>query len=115
MKTIIDPRLLRLHREAKGWDQLTLAQQAGVHPSVVSRLERGLQGDLRASVLINLAIALEVPVDALLPPTHQPPSPREVVELAALLTLIEQLPAPYQRQIAALLHGYLSAMPDADA
>ena len=112
MKTIIDPRLLRLHREAKGWDQLTLAHKAGIDPSVVSRLERGLQSDLRASVLISLAVALEVTVDALLPQSLHLVSPNEALELSPLLTVIEHLPLPYQRQVAALLHGYLSTMPD---
>src|SRR5262245_12483214 len=60
MSDILDTQALRSLREAKGWDQQTLASAAGVDPSVVSRLERGLQVDLKASVLVGLAYALDI-------------------------------------------------------
>ena len=112
MDEVIDSEMLRKRREAKGWDQLTLAHIAQIHPSVISRLERGLQTDLKASVLIALANALEITVDTLLPISsnhrqHSSLSP----ELEAIVEEIGHLPASQQRHIAAILRGYLSGLP----
>ena len=114
MDTVIDARVLRMQREAKGWDQRTLARKAGINPSVVSRLERGLQTDLKASVLVALAQALEIPVDTLIPSQSLLLIPDYLTNLAAVLAEIDRLPEVYQRQIAALLYGYLSALPPRD-
>jgi transcriptional regulator with XRE-family HTH domain len=111
MDTVIDIRIMRMHREAKGWDQLTLARKAGIDPSVVSRLERGLQIDLKASVLIALAQALDISVDMLIP-DHPLTTSEYVTDLTAMVAEVERLPEKYQRQVAALLYGYLSTLPN---
>ena len=72
MTELLNAETLRRLREARHWDKQTLAQHAGVDPSVISRLERGLQDDLRASVLIALARVFHTPVDALLAQPHLP-------------------------------------------
>lgn len=106
---LLNPQTLRVLREGKGWDQKTLAQAAGVDPSVISRLERGLQDDLRASVLVALADALVVPVDALLGRLQEH---KVITELAATMVELERLPDAHQRQVAAMLRAYLTAMPE---
>lgn len=111
MSDVLNPQALRLIREAKGWDQLTLARAAGVDPSVISRLERGIQGDLRASVLVSLARALHTSVDSLLAAPHQQTPSAVVLELAAVIEELPQLPVVYQRHVAALLRAYLAALP----
>ena len=112
MSDVIDPQVLRSLREARGWDQLTLATAAGVDPSVVSRLERGVQLDLYASVLIALAHALQTPVDSLLVASAQHAPPAVIAELTAVVGELASLSEAQQRQVAAIVRGYLSAMPE---
>lgn len=101
---------LRMLREVRQWDQQTLAHHTGIDPSVISRLERGLQNDLKASVLVKLAQTLEVSIDDLVGITsHQT---YEIIgELIALLPLLQQLSPAHQRQVAAILRGYLTTLP----
>lgn len=111
MRTIINVQALRLMREARGWDQQTLARAAEIDPSVVSRLEGGHQDDLRASVLVALARALDVPIDELI----NGPAGREasyVLELTAVLPEVARLTEAQQRQVAAILRGYLDTVPN---
>jgi len=110
MAELLDARVLRALREAQGWDQQTLAQHAGIDPSVVSRLERGLQDDLRASVLVAFARALTTPVDSLL--LDIPLPPRFDPDLTAALAKLDGLSSAQQRQIAALLRAYVATIPD---
>lgn len=109
--SVVSAEKLRALREAKGWDQSTLAQVAGVYPSVVSRLERGLQDDLTASKLVALARALEVAVDALLTTPHEQPEAPEP-DLVAAISRVNRLSPAHQRQAAAILRAYILAMPD---
>ena len=105
---------LRALRETRGWDQQTLALRTGIDASVVSRLERGLQTDLKASVLIKLAQALDISLDALV--GHQPGStPAIVSELEILLPEIQRLPTIYQQHLAAIIRAYLVALPELPA
>lgn len=67
--TILDIQTIRDLRKQKGWEQRDLAQAAGVNPAVISRLERGLQNDFKLSVIVAIALALDVAVDNLI--THQ--------------------------------------------
>jgi transcriptional regulator with XRE-family HTH domain len=115
IEPVIDIAALRALREARGMDQQTLAAQAGIAKSVVSRLERGHQKDFRASVLIRLAQTLGTTVDALLLTPEPPPQPTFSGELAAVLPDVQILSRLHQRRIAALLRAYLSVMPDPDA
>ncbi|HEX6292940.1 MAG TPA: helix-turn-helix transcriptional regulator [Herpetosiphonaceae bacterium] len=114
MSDVLNVQALRSLREARGWDQLTLARAAGVDPSVISRLERGIQVDLRASVLVALARALQTSVDSLVvPPQDQPPS-ATVLELSVVYAELAQLPSVQQRQVAAILRAYLSTVAETD-
>lgn len=109
MAELLDTRTLRTLREAQGWDQQTLAQRAGVDPSVISRLERGLQEDLRVSVMVALARALGTSVESLL---AAPPVPlRFGAELTAALTQLDALSRAQQHQVAALLRAYVTTLP----
>ena len=112
MNDVIDPQVLRALREARQWDQQTLAATAGVDPSVVSRLERGLQQDLRASVLVALARALQSPVDALLVAEDHQNQPVFIAELTAAMQGMADLSPAHQRQLAAIVQSYLATMPD---
>lgn len=111
MSDVLDAGILRALREAKGWDQLTLARAAGIDPSVISRLERGIQGDLRASVLIALARALNTSVDSLLAAPYQPSESLLTLELATIIAELPQLPDVYQRHVASILRAYMSTLP----
>src|SRR5947209_3013957 len=107
MSSVIDVQILKSLREARGWDQQTLAQVAGVDPSVVSRLERQLQDDLKASVLVALARALETPVDALLTAEYRYSHSELLAELTAVVNEFGRLSEGHQRQIAGMLRSYL--------
>jgi transcriptional regulator with XRE-family HTH domain len=56
--------LRRLRKEHR-WSQETLADLAGLHPTEVSRLERGLR-EPRLRTVVQVAEALSVPVQELL-------------------------------------------------
>jgi transcriptional regulator with XRE-family HTH domain len=106
MPALINGQTLRAVREAKGWNQQALARHAGVDNSVISRLEREMQEDLKVSVLLALATALEVPVTDLL--TFAQPQPGALVpQLSALMAQVAALPDVPQRTIAAIIQGYL--------
>ena len=57
-------RALTFERERQAKSMNVLARIAGTHASEVSRLERGLR-DPRLSTMVRLAVALEVPLGAL--------------------------------------------------
>ncbi len=111
MRNTINAQAIRSMREVKGWDQQSLARAAEIDPSVVSRLEGGHQDDLKASVLVALARALNVPIDALV----GGPADLEsgyVLELTAVLPEVARLTEAQQRQVAAILRGYLDTLPN---
>lgn len=112
MSAVLDGDVLRSLRESRHWDQVTLAKRAGISPPVVSRLERGLQDDLDASVLVALAQSLGVPVDSLLIVDAQSVRPELIAELVSAVARLPHLSAAHQKQIAAILQGYLSALPE---
>jgi len=56
---------MRRLRQSKGWSQEEFAHQAGLHRTYVSDLERGARNPT-ISVVDKLAVALGVPVGALL-------------------------------------------------
>jgi transcriptional regulator with XRE-family HTH domain len=109
MAELLDVRMLRALREARGWDQQTLAREAGVDPSVISRLERGLQDDFRVSVLVALARTLAIPVDSIL--AEPAVTPALDAELAAIVSQLGALTSAQQRQVAAILSAYLATLP----
>ncbi len=92
MSAVIDGESLRALRMARGRNQKTLAQAAGVAPSVVSRLECKLQDDTNASILVALAITLGVTVDALLVADYRPTQPDLAADLSAVLADVARLP-----------------------
>lgn len=109
MGIVVDGGALRSLRESRGWNRKTLAMAAGIDPSVISRLERGLQSDLRASVLVALARALSVPVDALIADRQRDQPSDLVPELTSLIAELGNVSEAEQRQLATILRGYLSA------
>lgn len=114
MNRVIDPQTLRALRQAHAWDQQTLARAAAVDPSVVSRLERGLQSDLDASVLVALARSLGVPVDALLAVPTARTVADVVPELGAAVADVSHLPEAEQRHLAAMLRAYVTSRQEQD-
>lgn len=65
---------MRRLRQSKGWSQEEFAHQAGLHRTYISDLERGARNPT-ITVVEKLALALGVPVGALL--DEQRSSPRE--------------------------------------
>jgi transcriptional regulator with XRE-family HTH domain len=61
---------LRAARHRQAMTQVALAEAAGLHAIYVARLERGQQNPT-LDVVVRLALALEVPVAALVPVTHR--------------------------------------------
>lgn len=53
---------LRELREAKGWTQVQLAGAVGTSPQIISKAEHGKVLQLRTSMLIRIAVTLEVGV-----------------------------------------------------
>ena len=60
---------MRRLRQSKGWSQEEFAHQAGLHRTYVSDLERGARNPT-ITVVEKLAVALGVPVGALLDEQH---------------------------------------------
>jgi transcriptional regulator with XRE-family HTH domain len=114
---LINVDMLRSLREVRGWDQTTLAAHAGIDRSIISRLERGSQQDLKVSILVALANALESTVDVLVlrPESATTDSSSLVAELAAVVDSLGPLPPAHQRRVAAILRGYLSVAPEETA
>jgi len=99
-------------RKQRGWDQYELAKAADVTPSVISRMERGLQEDFKLSVIVAVAKALGTTVDVLLLPYSEPTAeiPPLLPKLANTIALLSQRPAKIQQHAAGILNGYLAAL-----
>jgi transcriptional regulator with XRE-family HTH domain len=76
-RTILAANLRRLRKE-RGWSQEMLAHFAGLHPTEISRLERGLR-EPRLRTVVQMAGALRVPVQDLID-KHESPAHDEVEE-----------------------------------
>jgi transcriptional regulator with XRE-family HTH domain len=68
---------LRRLRKERCWSQEMLAHFAGLHPTEVSRLERGLR-EPRLRTVMQVAAALKVPVQDLIAPAENTPEPEPV-------------------------------------
>jgi transcriptional regulator with XRE-family HTH domain len=68
---------LRRLRKERCWSQEMLAHFAGLHPTEVSRLERGLR-EPRLRTVMQVAAALKVPVQELIAPQEVAPEPEPV-------------------------------------
>jgi transcriptional regulator with XRE-family HTH domain len=114
MGALINVDMLRSLREVRGWDQRTLAARAQIDRSIISRLERGSQTDLKVSILVAIARALEVTTDSLIvaPAKVDDPHPPLVTELAAVVDALAPLSPAHQHHVAAILRGYVSALPE---
>lgn len=110
MQTLFDGARLRALREARGWDKATLAQRAEISASVLTRLERGSQSDLRVSILVALARALEVDPASLLLDQRQTQD-AIVEELQAALHEAHRLSSDYQRHLASVIRAYIHDLP----
>jgi transcriptional regulator with XRE-family HTH domain len=69
-RTQLGANLRRLRKE-RCWSQEMLAHFAGLHPTEVSRLERGLR-EPRLRTIVQVARALDVPIQALVDPEPAP-------------------------------------------
>ncbi len=106
---ILNGVLIRQIRAQQGWDQKSLAKAANVHPSVISRVERNLQEDVKLSVAIAIANALGGTIDSLL--NRETWQPNELApELLAVINQLRQRDEHTQRQAAGILSGYLSTL-----
>ena len=66
MKVLIETgRLIRKHRNAKGWSQEELADRAGVHRTFISSIERGVRNPTVTS-LHRVASAMDLTVSELI-------------------------------------------------
>lgn len=112
---VVDGDALRALRTAASLSGRELARRASVHHSLVSRLERDVQGDVSLAAVAALARVLGVSVDRLLArptatATGQGPADLVAdlqVEVAALATL----PPDHQHQLAAVLRAYRANLP----
>jgi transcriptional regulator with XRE-family HTH domain len=111
MKPIIDGERLRALREARSWDKRTLAQQAGISASVVTRLERGSQADLRVSVLLALARTLEIEPGTLLT-ANTLESGQAQPDLEAAFREASRMAPNNQRHLASLMRIYVLELPE---
>jgi transcriptional regulator with XRE-family HTH domain len=114
MGALLNVEMLRSLREVRGWDQRTLAEHAGIDRSIISRLERGTQQDLKVSILVAIARAFDVSTDTLIvaPEPEGDDHAPLTAELSAAVDALSPLSQAHQRQVAAVLRGYLSAMPE---
>jgi transcriptional regulator with XRE-family HTH domain len=111
VQPIINAQKIRELRVQKNWEQKDLAAASSVTASVISRLERGLQNDFKVSVLVNIATALGVPVDALLIPTQEELRVEALIpELQAVLNDLSHQPPKVQRHGASVIRGFLAGL-----
>jgi transcriptional regulator with XRE-family HTH domain len=103
---IVDGSKIKALREAKKLDQYELAKAAGVVPSVISRLERNLQGDFKLSVIVSVARVLGVNIDSLLYESTLKSVTLEP-ELQIVINEVATLSTNIQKQVAGILRGYL--------
>jgi transcriptional regulator with XRE-family HTH domain len=101
-------------RKLRSWNQKTLAAKAQVVPSVISRIEMGLQDDFKVSVVAAVASALETSVDSLLNHAYQPNTGEIVVELQEAIVELSHTPKHIQRQAAGIIRGYLATLSEAE-
>lgn len=111
MSAIVDGELIRQLRERRGWSQRELALAAQVDPSVVSRLERGLQDDVKLSVVVALARVLDVSIDHLVRIYRQKPGTL-IAEMSFVIEQLAQQPIQVQRYAFGILRGLLSIAED---
>lgn len=115
MNDVINTQVLRKAREVRGWDQQTLARQSGVDPALISRLERGLQRDLRVSGLVAIARALGIHPEILLVTSESHLNHYLSEELRVVFNDLVVLPLEFQRHVAALLATYINEFPKPQA
>jgi len=107
MTDIINGEAIARLRQQKGMDQRTFAEHAGVSEAVLSRIERNTQQGYNLNVIVKVADALEVSVDALLNRDYQI---RQPVLTSDLKLVVEELAGKdnhTQNQAAAILRGFL--------
>jgi transcriptional regulator with XRE-family HTH domain len=97
-------------RNQKGMDQKTLAEKAGIHASVLSRLERNLQTDFHISVVVQIADVLEVTVDSLINRDYSPEQGEPHPDWQMIIQQMQNQPLKIQKQAAAIMQGYLSSL-----
>lgn len=101
-------KVSRLRRE-HGWEQKDLAEFADIHPSVISRLERGLQVDFKLSIVLRIARALGTSIDDLLQEPNSTDQQRFVPELNLALERLRFHSSDTQQWVAAMILGFLRA------
>lgn len=108
---LLDGEQIRRVREQLGWKQRQLATRADVDPSIISRLERNLQGDTTLSVVVAIARALNVRIDDLLTGREENGQRGSLhPDWQAVVAEVNSLPMQQQGQAAAILRGYLSSL-----
>ncbi len=116
---VVDGMTLRALRTAANLSGRELARQAGVHHSLVSRLERDVQGDVSLAAVAALARVLGVSVDRLLATptaTATGRGPTDLVyDLQVEVAALGTLPPDHQRQLAAVLRAYRASLPPLSA
>jgi transcriptional regulator with XRE-family HTH domain len=112
--SILNVALIKALREQKQWEQRDLAQAASLSPSVISRLENGLQRDCKLSVAVAIARAFGVTVDTLLNQNFQAESPSLTPRLQTVLAQLSEQPTSIQNGIAGMLQGYITTISKED-
>jgi len=111
----VDGGAIRQLRRARGLTMRQLATAAEVDHAVVSRLERQVQSDVSARALAKLALALGVPVDAVLTETFRAGAHPPIAELAVEIADLGALPERQQALVATILRAHRAAIADGAA
>ena len=99
-------------RKQKGMDQKTLAEKANVNASVLSRLERNLQSDFHASIVVQIADVLEVSVDSILNRNYSQDENPTQIDWQLVIEEMQKQPLDIQKQAAYIMKGYLQTLKD---
>ena len=105
---VLDTAKIRKLRKQRGWDQREFAQNAAINPSVISRLERGMQDDFKFSIIVSIANCLGVTIDQLLKQEYQTNNPKYSTLLASSLERLSQHDTKKQNEVAGMINGFLS-------
>ena len=107
MSHIINGEAVARLRQQRGMDQRTFAEYADVSEAVLSRIERNTQQGYNLNVVVKIADALEVSVDALLNRRPDTPTPSMTSDLKLAIEELVKKDDRIQDQAAAILRGFL--------
>jgi transcriptional regulator with XRE-family HTH domain len=98
-------------RKQYGWGQRQLAKEAGISHTVISKIESKAQEDIKLSVIVAIANALNVTVDSLLDKNATQALEIDLIpELNSLIHQLRKSSPAVQKQVSGMVRGFLASL-----